>query len=209
MTTSTPLRFLFFDLGNVLLRFDHQIAVDRLAEIAACDSQKVRQIVFESPLQAKYESGQVDTASFCDTFREETGSSATDQQICLAASDIFHVNQSILPLLTALRSVGTPMGILSNTCEAHFDFILERFVPLVQLFNPHVLSYIVGAAKPDKSIYEHAVELVNCKPEEVFFVDDLANNVQGAIDAGLDAVLYTSSLVLVEDLRERGVRFNL
>jgi FMN phosphatase YigB (HAD superfamily) len=43
---------------------------------------------------------------------------------------------------------------------------------------------------------------------EIFFVDDRPENVTGALEAGLDAVLYTSPACLAADLRRRGIGFN-
>ena len=62
--------------------------------------------------------------------------------------------------------------------------------------------------KPDRAIYTAAAELAGCRPEEVFFVDDLPENVVGARAAGFDAEVFTDVRTLVGDLRRRGVRFN-
>lgn len=201
--------FLLFDLGRVLLNFDHEIGIRQLAEVTECDPSQIRQIVFDSTLQKDYETGRISTSAFCDRIRQQTGSSASDDRLCRAASDIFWLNQSVVPLVTALRQVGWKIGILSNTCEAHWTFIREAGYKLIDLFDPWVLSFEVGAMKPQPEIYAVAVERVGVEPSRIFFVDDLPANVQGAREAGLDAVVYTSTEKLVAELRGRGVRFNL
>ena len=42
-------------------------------------------------------------------------------------------------------------------------------------------------------------------PEKIFFTDDTPGHVAGAQSVGFDAVLYTTTAQLVEDLRARGI----
>ena len=100
------------------------------------------------------------------------------------------------------------MGILSNTCESHWEYCATRFAVIRELFDVHVLSYEVGAMKPDPAIYRAAAEKVDLPPPEIFFVDDRLENVQAARKAGFDAVHYTTTEILGAALRDRGVRFN-
>jgi FMN phosphatase YigB (HAD superfamily) len=58
-------------------------------------------------------------------------------------------------------------------------------------------------------IYHRAIEMAGCSNKTVFFVDDKQENVDGAIAAGMDAVLYRSVPELVEQLVARGVEINL
>ena len=45
-------------------------------------------------------------------------------------------------------------------------------------------------------------------PQDVFYVDDLSANVEGAKRVGFDAVLYTTPAAYAEELRRRDIRFN-
>lgn len=58
-------RFCYFDLGRVLLDFDHEVAVQQLAELGDVSVDRVREVVFEASLQSDYERGQISTAEFC------------------------------------------------------------------------------------------------------------------------------------------------
>ncbi len=76
-------------------------------------------------------------------------------------------------------------------------------------FRSHILSFELGAMKPDPPIYQAAVEAAGIPAGEVFFTDDRPENVAGAKQVGIDAVLFTSPQQLIADLTHRGVRFNL
>ena len=49
----------------------------------------------------------------------------------------------------------------------------------------------------------------NVPASRIFFIDDRQENVQGAIDAGIDAHLFTSVLDVYRLLEQRGVELNI
>jgi HAD superfamily hydrolase (TIGR01509 family) len=51
------------------------------------------------------------------------------------------------------------------------------------------LSCEVGAEKPDKLIFEHALGIANCTPAQAVFVGDDPVNDAGALDAGIPVIL--------------------
>ena len=114
----------------------------------------------------------------------------------------------MLPVVSQLAAAGYRLGILSNTCEGHWEHCLRRYRILAENFSVHALSYRIGACKPDAAIFRAAAELAGCRPEKIFYIDDVAGHVAGARAAGFDAVQYTTTAELVEELRKRGVEFN-
>ena len=112
----------------------------------------------------------------------------------VAAADIFVPNMNILPVLEKIRKLGIPMGLLSNTCDAHWNWIVKMGYPQVQgWFDPIVLSYEVRSMKPEPEIYRVSTQLAGKPPEGIFFTDDRLENIQGALDAGWNAVQFTSA----------------
>ncbi len=202
------IEFIYFDLGNVLLLFDHEIACRNLASVSDRDADQIRRIVFESDLQARYETGQIDTSEFHRVFCEALGVETDLDTTVAAASDIFSVNHAIVPLIVQLNSTSHRPGILSDTCDAHWQLCWDRYTMLRELFSVYALSYQLGAAKPNAEIYQRAIELAQVPAEKIFFVDDREDNVQGALDAGMDAVPFTSVPKLVADLSDRGIEVN-
>ena len=201
-------QFLFFDLGNVLLKFDHDIAADQMSELANVSAAQAREIVFDSDLQHRYETGEISTSEFCDEFCERIGRKIDHQALVAAASNIFWMNRSIVPLINSLYFAKVPMGILSNTCQAHWSFICQHHSGLLQLFRHCVLSFEIKLAKPDQRIYEFAANKVELPSESIFFVDDRQENVDGARRTGWDAVRYHDTSELAMELAKRSIRFN-
>ncbi len=201
--------FLYFDLGNVLLKFDHRLACRQMGELAGVPAEKVWEIVFASDLEMRYEAGEIDDRGFYEIFCGQTDSRPDFAGLLLAGSAIFRPNYSIFPVVAALDAAGYRMGILSNTCPAHWAYCSGgRYGLIDAAFGVYALSYELRACKPGAEIYEKAARLAGFPPPEIFFVDDVAANVDGARAAGMDAVHYTTTDALASELRRRGIEFN-
>jgi HAD superfamily hydrolase (TIGR01509 family) len=201
--------FIYFDLGKVILDFDHDRGCRQVSSIADVSPEQVKKTIFDSGLQNQYETGLVTCDEFHATFCQETGSRLGKLDLLTALSDIFEPNPGILPLIAQLTAVGFPIGILSNTCQAHWDLVYRRYTILRQCFEPVILSFEINSMKPDSKIYERAIELAGCRVESCFFMDDKQDNVDGAKAVGIDALLYQSVPHLLEALVARGVSINL
>jgi glucose-1-phosphatase len=202
-------KFLYFDLGNVLLFFDHRRAARQLAALAGVDEGAVFDYIFASDLNTRCDAGLVTGPEFAAGFREQFSCEADDGAIFRASSRIFRVNTPMKGIVSQLRTAGHRLGILSNTCDMHFDWFGSGYYsPIPEAFDVIVLSYRLQLSKPDRAIYEQAARQAGVAPEDVFYVDDMPANVEGARAAGFDAVLFTSAAQYAEDLRSRGVRFN-
>ncbi|MCP4189860.1 MAG: HAD family phosphatase [Planctomycetaceae bacterium] len=201
---------IYFDLGNVLLTFDHLRACEQMAAAAAVSKAQVHDCLFESHgLQSAYERGELTSEEFCNEFRQRLDAVVEDEALLLAGSDMFALNTPMMPIVSQLEALGYDLGILSNTCEAHWEFVNDGKYDLFDRFQgPTVLSYEVCSMKPDPKIYQAAIEAVDCEPSRIFFMDDKPENVEGAHAAGLDAVVFTTAEQLVKELAKRGIELD-
>jgi HAD superfamily hydrolase (TIGR01509 family) len=204
----TQPEFLYFDLGKVLVDFNVERMFRQMGEVAGIEPGRVEAAVFADGLQRQYELGQISAREFYEAFCRKTGTRPDYESLEQAGSDIFKLIPSMLPVVTQLGQAGYRMGILSNTCESHWEHCTRRFRIIAEAFCVHVLSCRIGAAKPDAAIFRAAAEMAGCRPQEIFFVDDLPDHVAGARAVGFDAVQYTSTPELVAELCRRGLRFN-
>lgn len=206
---STMPRFFYFDLGNVLLNFSHRRACRQVAEAAGLSPDVVWNTLFESGLEADYETGTVTSREMYDRFCHQTGARLGFDDLAHAASDIFEVNAGTMAILAQLMAVECRLGLLSNTNEAHWDFVSRgRFALIPAAFEVLALSFQIKAMKPDPRIFQAAADLAGVPPEEIFYVDDMPEHVAAARGVGIDAVQYTTPAALAADLRGRGVEFN-
>lgn len=204
----TP-KFIYFDMGNVLLHFSHDRQAEQIGAVAGLPAAQVKQLLYEDQhgLHWLAERGEAPREQFFARFCKSTATQPVCAAFEQASNDIFWVNASIVPVVTQLRAAGFRLGVLSNTTEPHWDFCLRRF-RLLELFHVYALSFALGAMKPDSAVYAKATELAGVAPSEIFFTDDRADNVAAAKDAGWEAVLFESAEKLSVDLRSRGVVTN-
>lgn len=90
-------------------------------------------------------------------------------------------------------------GLLSNMGS---DSVARLFnsEELTALFDSVVLSSDEGMAKPEPRIFELAATRLGCLPEECVMIDDSPRNVEGAWQAGLQGVLYTTRQECLEQV---------
>jgi FMN phosphatase YigB (HAD superfamily) len=204
-----PPRVIYFDLGNVVLHFDHHRQCRQMAEVASVDPQRAWQVLFDEHLQRRYELGELSERQFFAEFNERLGAHAPPDQLRVAACDIFELNATLLPLIVQLEAAGYPLGLISNTCASHWAWVTDgRYGILPAAFDFFALSFEIGAVKPNPRIFREAAARASAAPGEIFYCDDLPEHVEAARALGFDAVLYTTTPVLAEQLLRRGVRCN-
>lgn len=204
----TP-KFFYFDLGNVVFHFSHRRAAEQMAEVAGIDADRVWQVVFDGGLQRRVELGEIDARQMYELFCQETDTRPEFEALERAGSDIFDFNKPILPVIGQLDAAGHRLGILTNTCESHWNFLTsQRNGILPEAFDIFIRSYEVGVRKPDAKIYQVAADRAEVAPDEIFFVDDLKDNVEAARAAGFDAIQFTDTTALIRELVARQVPFN-
>ncbi|QDU54952.1 HAD family hydrolase [Aeoliella mucimassa] len=206
MTTS----FLYFDLGNVLLKFNNERAIRQVADLTGADHDQLAALMAgereQDGLQWRFEAGEFSDDEFFEIVCREFSIAPDRAAFEVAASDMFEPIAESFALIPQLKAAGHRLGILSNTNAIHWRFLLDgRFAVLNDQFAEYVTSFDAQSMKPDRRIYDVAIEQAGVPASEVFFVDDKLVNVEGALAAGLDAVQYIGHEQLLFDLAARGI----
>lgn len=203
------IRFIFFDLGKVLINFDLDQMMGQVAEVAGVGVDEVAAALFDDRLHERFELGELTIDQYHQGFCERIGRQPDLGRLHRAATEFFELNTRILPVVSALQQTRMPLGILSNTCVSHWEYCQRRYAFLRECFRVPLPSFDVGLLKPDRAIYDMAAERAGVAPDEVFFTDDILENVEGARAAGWNAVQFTGARQLAEELRGHGVAMNL
>jgi putative hydrolase of the HAD superfamily len=121
-------------------------------------------------------------------------------------NDIFTPVLPVIDVLARVKAAGYRTLLLSNTDPERFGFVRRRF-PEILFFDDYVLSYELKLLKPEPAIYRAAAAKAGRLPEECVFIDDMEENVKGAVAAGLAGVLYRPETDLAAELRKLGLKF--
>ena len=94
--------------------------------------------------------------------------------------------------------------LLSNTGALHWQHIVPRF-QLDQYCHDMLASYEVGAMKPAAAIFQAAEQRFELKAQSTVFIDDIADNVEGARRCGWQGIHHTNSTDTLRHLAQLGV----
>lgn len=109
----------------------------------------------------------------------------------------------MLEFVAALRENRYKTGLLSNTEPPALSFFADD---VKRHFDSFTFSCAVGAIKPERKIYMHSLELLGVDAPNAVYIDDIAEYVEGASAAGMNAIQYVSEERLKEELAGLRVR---
>ena len=198
------MRTLCFDIGQVLVRFDPQPALERLAALSDREAHAIWQAFASTDLLSRFEKGLLATEDFHQAACRLLGTQIPLARFCEIWADIFDPEATIPSSL--LRALGQHYRLiaLSNTDPIHFPYLRGRY-DLFDCFEDFVLSYQVGARKPEREIYQVAIARGGGDAAAILFIDDSAEYVAAAAALGIVARQFRSLLGLLEDLSALGV----
>ena len=203
-------RFVFFDLGNVLIRFSLERLLKQVSELFQVSPDKIAAFYLNDfSIQEDFESGKIDADAYYERICNHFGQKPLKNELFLAINDIFWLNEGMLPIVAGLRKIDFPCGILSNVGPLHWNHCRTTFPEIMELIpEHHVLSFEVKVLKPNRKIYEIALEIAqksvpDLVPLEILFIDDLTQNVEAARTFGFDAVTFTGRDALEKVFLER------
>lgn len=111
-----------------------------------------------------------------------------------------HVNQPLLEDLAALRAAGTPQHLATVQDHRRAAYLWET-LEFKDRFDGLLHSALVGHAKPDRAYFDEAARRLAASPDDLLLIDDSARNIEGAIEAGWQARLWTGNQSLADVLR--------
>jgi len=191
---------IFSDLGKVVLWFDNNIFYQRMTAHCAKSVGEIREIVHSSPeFYTLFDRGGLTPREFYRRAVAILGARIGYDEFVAAYVDIFSRNQSVIDLYKRLKGRHR-LILLSNTDPLRFGFVRERF-PDILFFDEYVLSYEVGALKPEAEIFWEAVRRAGVSPEACVLIDDLEENIRAASALGLKAIHYRPATDLERELR--------
>lgn len=178
------IKAIVFDIGNVLLPFDFSVALRKLQQKSDVESL----VQAMEPVKYAYESGKIGRAEFLEQIRGVLHYTGSEADFISAWEDIFTENKEMTGLVGALQG-RYPLYLLSNTSDLHMDYVF-RMYPHFEKFTDAVYSYKVKCFKPERRIYEIALEQFGVNAEECVFIDDLQPNIETALAMGFHAIQY-------------------
>jgi glucose-1-phosphatase len=190
MIQNSP-KALLFDLGKVLIPFDFTCAYAAMQSLSGLDPGEIRSRLIATTLIRDFETGHMEPDAFAGEVTRLLGIQCDLADFSAIWNSIFGHETLIPDSWIGSLQEQYRLLVVSNTNILHFE-MLRRNYPIFRHFHGYVLSYEVGAMKPDPRFYAAALAMAGCSPEECVFIDDLPENVEGAKLAGFDGITFES-----------------
>jgi 2-haloacid dehalogenase len=200
----TDIRHIVFDIGKVLIHYDPDLPYSRLIP----DAEK-RRWFFDNVCthdwnieQDRGRSWREAEALLIDRFPDEADNIRAFRRHWHEM--VPHHYEDSVALMLGLIEDGHDVTMLTNFAADTFAEARAKF-PFLDRPRGVTVSGEIGLIKPEKAIYDRHAADFGLDPSGSLFIDDSAKNVQGAIDAGWQAVLFEGAEKLEADLRRLGV----
>lgn len=192
-----------FDLGNTLIRFDHNISAGKIANLCHLDSRKVYDAFFDSEMTRAFERGEISPREFYKRAASHLGVKLPYKDFVNIWNDIFWEDEGVCKLARRLKRTHR-LFLLSNINRLHFEHIRKKF-DIIKIFDEIILSFMVGAIKPDRIIFEDVIRRAGGDKTKLLYIDDREDLIKEAVSIGIDSIRFESAAQLEEELVKKGV----
>ena len=95
----------------------------------------------------------------------------------------------IMQVIKTIRSNGIRCFVASNQQTHRANYMTAKFGYATK-FDGELYSCNLGAAKPSRIFFERALKIAGANSASTLFIDDRGENIEGAIETGLQVILY-------------------
>lgn len=179
---------IIWDFGGVLVRTEDFAERDALALELGLTPHELAMRIFDGEHRHQAQLGSVDGEVYMQEVAAEFGMDVAELHARFFGDD--RLDEELMAYLRGLRP-RYQTALLSNALSTLRSAITDRF-PILDAFDVVIISAEVGLVKPDAAIYELALKRLGAQPAEAVFIDDFAENVEGARQVGLRAIHFQS-----------------
>jgi putative hydrolase of the HAD superfamily len=196
-------RALLVDLGKVLVAFDHRVTCERMSEATGVPADRLRGVLF-GELEGDFDRGRLTATGFFRACEARLALSPVPDETWVGAwRDIFTPLPEAIAALGRVRP-GVRRVLVSNTNALHWEGVLAVFRP-EELLDEVVLSFRIGAAKPDPAFWEAALAAAGCGPDECVYADDRPELVAAASSFGIPGFVVDGPATFARGLARFGL----
>lgn len=200
-------RVILFDLGRVLIDFDHRIAVRRITKYCTLSEEDIYNLFFDSDITDRYERGLISSEAFFQEVKAMLGASISYNNFLPIWNEIFSPHPGMIELLRSLKDTYR-LYMVSNINESHSAYLKKQFAEYFKYFERLFLSYELKLRKPDEAIYTSIINVIQLPPHQIIYADDRLELVEAAQRLHIDAFVFESIDSCKRELIKRNISFD-
>ncbi len=177
-------------MGKVIIGFDPEIFMDRLAITDEKDRGLLKEKIYDSPLWKQMDHGDLDEQRMIEVVEPELPEHLKSYARPLISGwcDPIIMIDGMNDLVFKLKQKGYGIYLLSNASVMQKDYWPS--VSCASFFDGVVVSAFEHVMKPDPKIYEILLERYGLTADECIFIDDRKDNIEAAGKLGFDTFLF-------------------
>jgi FMN phosphatase YigB (HAD superfamily) len=189
MTDAPEIKAVLFDFGGVLAEEGFKAGLTAIAEKNGIDAGEMVRTAFETVYELGFVAGKVREGAFWEALRQKTGIRGTDREFRKEVLSRFIIRPWMLKTVSRLKKQGIILGILSDQCN-WLDELNEK-LSFFYLFDHVFNSYHMGLTKKNPAVFDHVLDRLKLKAQQVLFIDDHLDHIKRASTRGLQTLHYT------------------
>jgi len=205
MRNKPPIKWLLVDIGDVLLLKDRnadQTFTQLLANELRVDFELAQKInhAHYSTMDVAY----IPEEDFVASLEKSLGYKAPTgifSYFVRAYEKQVRPNTELFHFLDEMRASGMKTAVLSNTIAIYRDIQKRMGISKGNGFEPILYSWEVGMLKPNKDMFELALQKLQVKPDEIIFIDDKLEHIHGAQRVGMRTILFNNTESVISQIR--------
>ena len=202
----TAIKAIIFDLGNVLIGFDHRIAVKKIVKHTDMTVREIYDLFFDSKLTRSFEEGKMGPVVFFKKIKVLLGLRLSYKEFLPIWNEIFFAKPETEELIASLPS-HIRLIMLSNINRLHYEYIVSAFPSAINLFGIEniIASFMTGFVKPAKEIYELAIKKAGIGKGSIVYVDDRQDLIEAASGYGIHSIKFKDIIQLSREFERLGI----
>lgn len=196
---------IIFDLGNVVFHCSFEPTFNYWSDISSQDKEVLKRKFDVSEFHERFEKSLISPFQFRKNISQLLNYNLTVGEFEHGWNAIYgDIIDGLDNLLIGLKKQYRIIA-LTNTNETHSKFWKVKYKSTLALFEKVFSSHEMKFRKPEFGAYYICLDYLALTPNKVLFLDDKAENIEGARRVGIDSVLITSFNQMVNDLTKKGI----
>lgn len=186
------MKAVLFDLGRVLIHYDHFQTMRGLAGLAGLGEQEMLERF--ATIRDELELGHMESDALHRWFLGQAampaGSDGFDAFFSAFTGGMARDDEALAWVAALEQRPDVLVAAISNTNETHIRW-LDANIPELEAFDLVMYSSEIGMGKPDPAVFRLALELLDVRPEDAIFIDDSEPNVRAAEAVGIHGLVHS------------------
>jgi len=198
------IKYIIFDLGNVLVNIRPQETMQALAFRCGKDVSEIKSF-FLSETHNGFMDGSLTSEQFYRNFSEKYRCNISFNEFITIWSQLIGTAKEGIDEIVEQLTANFTLAVCSNTDPLHWE-IARGTLPFLNRFNYYFLSFEMQCLKPDALVFQRMLSSLKIGAERCVFIDDTEENILRAKGLGFRVIHASESKTIRSELARLDIK---